>query len=1244
MAVKYNSYTPYTAGVKFAYVDGTYYWKVEARNSANQMVATSGAGSFIKQTPLLLAGPSDQATLLGDPSFQWTAVAGAKDYYLQVSTAATFATTYDAATTDYPGYTPYTPGLIYSYVNGTYYWRVKAHTNTGSDLTVSQPRSFTKQVRVILSSPVNNAVLLTDPTFTWEKVTGAKTYFLRVSNSPAFDTTYDAVTTDYTSYTPYTPGTKNAYINGDYYWRVEARSNTGTSIIATSNVFKFTKASTISLYGPVEGASMGGSPTFRWEQVVGAKTYFLRVSNNPSFPSNYDAVTTDYTTYTPYTPGVKVAYADGTYYWRIEARSSTGTSIIAISPTGSFTVSSSQPTSTPIGAPTATPTLTPSIPPPTDIPPGDGPNPTPPDPRGTAGPPPGGSRMLGNVKVYADAFTDLGGNRFRASGNVRLGSTAAAYVVIGPGEVILDYNTLGIEGSSNSIVSLLLDDNTLAAVFTGPFQVDPSTGAVGSMLNTIFQLTSLGDLGVDPGTPLAQFAMNVIQGSVSGQAVITVYPIEGVWPSARVDFTLIHNGLVSGSLGIGDLNFEAAGLTFEVESATLGYAPSTGGKITISSATITLPEAFDLGAEGSVEDLVITANGLESVGGGSITLELPDMAVPGTGGKFELAGASFTLSLDAEGNYYINGRADFSVPNISSKGSPDTTYSGSFYAEFQLDQTGLVYVLLGGEIEPGIPIGQSGFVLTKLEGRVDLSPAVRVQITGTLQTSVEVPPLGPLVSGEPTVWVQLNEPYEIGISGSVKVLIFDAAQASLVLSQESGLTGSVHVNYFPYAMEGDANLHVWRSGGEFHFTGSAAVTLGFHKGALGSYWGIDLPPADFTFAEVGTEFGEFCNDRYCASTVYGFKGAVDLSIDAQCPRIGIPPWESCSFDLFSYAFFIDVNGNLDYGSSLDQYRLVDQTAYLAQAGSSGQAPSGTLANTNTMTFTVSSTDLAMVGLDWVSGAPKITLVDPGATTVSTATVYTGLGYTSTAKSFVYFINNPKPGTWKAVISNLTGSEDYIFRALGRNLPPLVSLNGIARSQSITSATQTETFDIHWTASDADPDASLALYYDTDNLGEDGTLIAEGLDPSAGYFTWDASQVKSGTYYLYARMDDLKNLPVTGYFSGTVTVVNTQPPSIPTGVDAKVLSRQKSINVCWNINPEADVVGYHVYFGSQPGFYDLGVFDATNLPCIDLAVPAWVNTGYIAVMAYDNSGNESQLSDAVRVAIYRNPTYLPLVKR
>ncbi len=98
------------------------------------------------------------------------------------------------------------------------------------------------------------------------------------------------------------------------------------------------------------------------------------------------------------------------------------------------------------------------------------------------------------------------------------------------------------------------------------------------------------------------------------------------------------------------------------------YSPAEGGKVIIHQASITLPEEFDLGSQGSIEELVITAGGLEKVGGGSITLELPEMSIPGTDGRFELAGASVTLSLAQGGQYMIHGRADFSLPNIASTG------------------------------------------------------------------------------------------------------------------------------------------------------------------------------------------------------------------------------------------------------------------------------------------------------------------------------------------------------------------------------------------------------------------------------------------------------------------------------------------------------------------------------------------------------------------------------------------------
>jgi len=1222
----YTTYTPYTPGYKDTYADGTYYWKVEARDSAGTVIATSEARSFTKQMPLPLLDPPDGATLWTDPTFGWTRVVGAKNYRLRVSTSPTFDPLYDSVYhADYTTYTPYTPGYKDTYADGTYYWKVEAQTSAGTLIATSEARSFTKQTSLPLTNPINGATLWTDPTFSWARVVGAKNYRLRVSTSPTFDSTYDYVYTDYTTYTPYTPGYKYAYADGTYYWKVEARDSGGT-LIATSQVYSLTKSLSLPLLGPPDGATLGSTPTFSWEQVVGAKSYRLWVSTDPAFDSTYDYVRTDYTTYTPYTPGYKDTYADGTYYWKVEARDS-GDRVIATSLTRTFTKSSTQPTSTPIGAPTATPTRIPTntpVPTATPIP---GATPTPPGPNPTAGPPPTSQKTLGNVTVYADTFTDLGDDLWQASGHIRLGSSTVAYVELSAGVVDLDYGAQSIVGSSDSAVSLLMDDGTATPVFAGPFSVDPSSGEV-TPLGVIFQLARLGDLGVDTATPLVNFGMNVLQGTVSGRARITVYPIEDVHPSATVNFTLHHDGHVSGDLGVGDLAFQAAGVTFAVENATLSYDPASGGKITIGHASVVLPDVFSVGSEGSVENLMITESGLQRVGGGSITLSLPDMNVPGTGGKFELARASVTLSLEAGGKYCIHGKAGFSLPNIASTGKPGQYYSGGLYAEFELDQTGLRYVLMGGTIEPGIPIGNSGMALTGLEGEVTLRPEVRVQITGTIESELEVPPLGPVVSGEPSVWVKLSSPYEVGISGSVQVLIFDAADASLVLSQSRGLYGEVHITYPPYALNGDASLHVWRSGGEFHFTGSATVTLGFEKGALGTYWGIDLPPSDLTFGNVGAEFGEFCHNSSCSSTIYGFKGAVDITIHVNYL------FGSRDVTLAQYAFFLDVDGNLDHGSSLDQYRLIDQATMLAQTRALGLEP----ASTDVITYEVSNTDLIMVGMDWQSGSPELTLVDPEGVTVTTDTDYPGMGYTNTVTSTVYLIENPKTGIWQAHIGNLTGSEDYSFGALGRNLPPTVTVQSVAPAGE-------NLYTIHWMADDADPEATLALYYDTDDSGADGRLIAQGLDPAAGSYVWDASQVQTGDYYVYARIDDLKNMPVVSYFTATVSVVNTQPPAAPTGVKATASPPWRNITVCWDRNTEADVVGYNVYYGRQSGTYDLGLYDATNVTCFDLPLPPWMNVGYVAVTAYDNSGNESPLSEEVQVTVERvYKVYLPLVLR
>jgi hypothetical protein len=252
----YVSFTPYTSGVsgyRNAYPNGTYYWKIEARDHGGTVIVTSAARSFTKQMTLPLITPADGATLTTDPTFQWTRVVGAHDYHLIVSKAADFNPSYDYGYSDYVSFTPYTYGVSgykNAYTNGTYYWKIEARDHGGTVIVTSTTRSFTKQMTLPLITPANGARLTTDPTFQWTRVVGAHDYRLLVSKDPSFSPLYDYVYTDYVSFTPYTAGQKTAYLNGTYYWKVEARDHGGT-VIVTSDSWTVTISRGNSFYVPI---------------------------------------------------------------------------------------------------------------------------------------------------------------------------------------------------------------------------------------------------------------------------------------------------------------------------------------------------------------------------------------------------------------------------------------------------------------------------------------------------------------------------------------------------------------------------------------------------------------------------------------------------------------------------------------------------------------------------------------------------------------------------------------------------------------------------------------------------------------------------------------------------------------------------------------------------------------------------------------------------------------------------------
>lgn len=106
-------------------------------------------------------------------------------------------------------------------------------------------------------------------------------------------------------------------------------------------------------------------------------------------------------------------------------------------------------------------------------------------------------------------------------------------------------------------------------------------------------------------------------------------------------------------------------------------------------------------------------------------------------------------------------------------------------------------------------------------------------------------------------------------------------------------------------------------------------------------------------------------------------------------------------------------------------------------------------------------------------------------------------------------------------------------------------------------TNGDTLLIRWEDSDPDSNAMIALYNDTDNLDEDGTLIAEEIqEDSEGVgdtYSWDISGLE-GTYYIYALIAD-EDTSHTTYGPGKITIDHTPPMVTATPAGGSYTSNQ-----------------------------------------------------------------------------------------
>jgi hypothetical protein len=160
------------------------------------------------------------------------------------------------------------------------------------------------------------------PLFTWKPLAGKQSYFVLVSKDASFSNIVDYAFTQLPVYAPRGPSWIRTFQDETtlYYWAVlpasglDGNGAAGNPLLAAPSNFR-KESIPPTLTTPTAGENVVGLPTFRWSPAEGARRYTLQVSQDPSFGTTLDDVSTASTAYI----ANKSYPADTVLYWRVRA-------------------------------------------------------------------------------------------------------------------------------------------------------------------------------------------------------------------------------------------------------------------------------------------------------------------------------------------------------------------------------------------------------------------------------------------------------------------------------------------------------------------------------------------------------------------------------------------------------------------------------------------------------------------------------------------------------------------------------------------------------------------------------------------------------------------------------------------------------------------------------------------------------------------------------------------------------------
>lgn len=299
-------------------LETTYYWRIKANYSAGSS-EWSGSRTFTTVgppplIPALINPDSASSDIALEPLLSWQASVDAETYNLQLATSSDFNSGILVDSSAISA-TEFQSDVLNRAT--TYYWRVRAYNSEGGFGEWSSIFPFTTIPEIPdtpdLISPADSSASLSTPvTFVWNTAGGAGSYHFQYSKSSDFTFNADSVLTD-------TSLTISEFESArTYYWRVRASNAGGNS--SWSSIRTFTTSvggyAGPELISPEHNAfDTDTSLTFEWEELTGADSYHLQISDSSHFSSTLID-----------TSGMEDALLElggfdmaRTYFWRVRA-------------------------------------------------------------------------------------------------------------------------------------------------------------------------------------------------------------------------------------------------------------------------------------------------------------------------------------------------------------------------------------------------------------------------------------------------------------------------------------------------------------------------------------------------------------------------------------------------------------------------------------------------------------------------------------------------------------------------------------------------------------------------------------------------------------------------------------------------------------------------------------------------------------------------------------------------------------